>query len=131
MTPDDLTAHLLCRLHEVRSRLGLTGEADAQTRFADAVDSMALVEFVGLLADECGVEPTDIEEAVGRHFTTIGELARVLHGASILPGAGVQTGEAILPASIPATVPAWLAATTGSSKSRANPTTSSRCRRST
>src|SRR5436190_18807327 len=109
MTPDDLAAHLLARLHEVRSRLGAGPKADARSRFADALDSMGLVEFVGVVADDCGVEPTDVEEAAGRRFSTIEDLARDLYSAGILP---VREAEArpVLPVSAAAGTEAWLAA---------------------
>jgi len=86
-----LIEYLSRRLGEVRppvadapgSPLGAIVDPDAP--FADLVDSMGLVEFVGLLASDCGVRPEAIEQAVDRRFSTLTELARALHAAGILP----------------------------------------------
>jgi 3-oxoacyl-[acyl-carrier-protein] synthase III len=108
--PPDLVAHLLRRLRQVQSALGQTPLAeDAQVSFADAVDSMGLVEFVGLLASDWGVAPEDIERAAGHSFGTVAQLAAALEGAGLRPS---------LPAPIPqgqtgerSETAAWLAAT--------------------
>jgi 3-oxoacyl-[acyl-carrier-protein] synthase-3 len=82
----DLTAHLLRRLREVQENLGLEARADGpDVRFAEAVDSMGLVEFVGLVADDCGVAPEAVELAAGRRFGTVGELAKALSAAGLTP----------------------------------------------
>lgn len=87
--PSNLVPLLLGRLHEVRQRVGLAAEElGPETRFADAVDSMGLVEFLALVSDDLGVAPDLIEHAVGRRFTTVANLARALKAAhaSLLTG---------------------------------------------
>jgi 3-oxoacyl-[acyl-carrier-protein] synthase-3 len=80
--PVDLVAHLLARLHQVRTLLGLEPlVADAKTRFADALDSMGLVEFLSLVAEDCGVPIEAIEQATGHRYSTIGEFAVALDAA--------------------------------------------------
>jgi hypothetical protein len=78
----DLTAHLLRRLREVQENLGLGASAHGpDVRFAEAVDSMGLVELIGVVADDCGVTPEVVERAAGRRFGTVGELAAALSAA--------------------------------------------------
>jgi 3-oxoacyl-[acyl-carrier-protein] synthase-3 len=93
-TLDDWMAHLLNRLRQVQRNLGLdpAAPADANARFADLLDSMGMVEFLGLLADDCGLTPEAIETRVGRRFGTVADLARALHGAAAtLPSEHEQT----------------------------------------
>ena len=45
------------------------------SRFADLLDSMGMVEFLCLVADDCGVTPGNIEECVDHRFETVAELA--------------------------------------------------------
>jgi 3-oxoacyl-[acyl-carrier-protein] synthase-3 len=85
MTIHDLTDHLLRRLREVQERLGADASAEAQTPFAEAVDSMGLVEFVGVVAADCGAKPDAIEQSVQRRFTTIAALARAMYAERIMP----------------------------------------------
>ena len=47
---NDLVTHLLKRLRQVQSNFGVPETGDSGTRLGDAVDSMGLVEFVGVLA---------------------------------------------------------------------------------
>jgi 3-oxoacyl-[acyl-carrier-protein] synthase-3 len=84
---DALTDHLLQRLEQVRRNLGYEVDAPAgpQDRFANLIDSMGLVEFVAVLAGDCGTTATAIEQCAGRRFSTIAELARALLAAGILP----------------------------------------------
>jgi hypothetical protein len=107
----DLESRLLDHLREVQRTLGVEPLAgDAGVRFADAVDSMGLVEFLALLAEDLGVGVEAIEGAAGRRFGTVAELAAALDAAGI--GAAVPAAEedAVLP--VPAALaPAWLAAT--------------------
>jgi 3-oxoacyl-[acyl-carrier-protein] synthase-3 len=66
--------------------LGLSRPSPNVTdRFADALDSMAMVEFLAILAEDCGVTPGAIEACVDRRFGTVGELAAALHAAKIHP----------------------------------------------
>jgi 3-oxoacyl-[acyl-carrier-protein] synthase III len=85
MTIEQLTDHLMQRLREVQERLGADATASPDMPFAEAVDSMGLVEFVGVIAADCAVKPEAIEEAVGRRFSTIADLARALNAARIEP----------------------------------------------
>lgn len=84
---DSLSAHLLDRVRQVRQGLGLesAGAADAAARFSDLLDSMGMVEFLALLAEDCGVTPESLERCVGGHFSTVAELARCLHNAGFSP----------------------------------------------
>jgi 3-oxoacyl-[acyl-carrier-protein] synthase-3 len=61
---------------------------DADTPIADMFDSMALVEYVLVVAEELGMAAAELEKAVGRKFSTIAELARALEQSSL--GAGKQ-----------------------------------------
>jgi 3-oxoacyl-[acyl-carrier-protein] synthase-3 len=84
--PADLIAHLLRRLREVQERLGQEARADGpDAHFAEAVDSMGLIEFVGVVADDCGVTPEVVERAAGRRFGTVEELAAALSAAGLTP----------------------------------------------
>lgn len=109
MSASDLIAHLLRRLRQVQDNLGCgPPAADGETRFADAVDSMGLVEFLALLADDCAVPSMILEQAAGRRFGTVAELAATLEAAGLRPRASV----AGIPATpVPPRTPAWLAAT--------------------
>ncbi len=85
MNADEIASRLLHRLHEVQRRLHLVPGGDVSSHFADVIDSMGFVEYIGQLADDCGVEPEVIERAAGRRFSTVGALAQALHGAGVLP----------------------------------------------
>jgi len=85
MTLHELTEHLLTRLREVQARLGASAPASSDAAFVDAVDSMGLVEFVGVVAADCGVKPEQIEQVVQRRFTTVANLAAAMHAARLLP----------------------------------------------
>jgi 3-oxoacyl-[acyl-carrier-protein] synthase-3 len=85
MTRDELAGHLLSRLHEVQARIGRPPAGASDDRFADVIDSMGMVEFIGQVADDCSVEPEAIEQLTGLHFSTISDLATVLHQAGLLP----------------------------------------------
>jgi hypothetical protein len=91
MTPDDLAEWLLLRVREVQQRLDLPLAQDASARFANELDSMGLVELIGRIADDCGVEPEAIEKAAGLRFGTVEQLAAALHGAGLLPRATLPT----------------------------------------
>jgi 3-oxoacyl-[acyl-carrier-protein] synthase-3 len=108
-SPENLTSHLLRRLREVQQNLGfdLAADDDADVRFADALDSMGMVEFLVLLAEDCVVTPEVIEERAGRQFSTVRELAKVLHGAG-LAGRPGPISSGWKPSS---EVASWLAAT--------------------
>src|SRR5438132_3918458 len=111
------TAHLLRRLNEVMQRLGM-GPAvfdNPDTRFADGLDSMAMVEFLEILAEDYGVTASAIEECVNRRFGTVAELAARLHAARWAPRDKEDppgTAAPAIPAASEASLqPCWLAAT--------------------
>jgi 3-oxoacyl-[acyl-carrier-protein] synthase-3 len=80
--PDEWLDGLLAALASVHEQVGtspvpVTGES----RFADVLDSMGMVEFLLTVAEQCGVTPADIEEAVAGRFGTVAELAAALQAA--------------------------------------------------
>jgi 3-oxoacyl-[acyl-carrier-protein] synthase-3 len=75
---------------------------------------MGLVEFVAILASECGAEPAAIEGCVGRRFGTIAELAEAMSTAGLRPvGPACRAGPEPSPArqAGPTLLPCWLSAT--------------------
>jgi 3-oxoacyl-[acyl-carrier-protein] synthase III len=112
----DVTARLLDRLSLVRANLGYVPAAgtDPDACFADLVDSMAMVEFLGLVADDCGVTPGVIEECTGRRFGTVAELATALLAAGLLPHSRRDTPAVVVAPrrdTPPPGAACWLAAT--------------------
>jgi 3-oxoacyl-[acyl-carrier-protein] synthase-3 len=89
MTLAELSAHLLSRIREVLRALGDEADVpdDAGLSFADLLDSMAMVEFLVVVGDDCGVPPERIEQCVARRFGTVGELAAALQAAGLAPDA--------------------------------------------
>src|SRR5205823_2307534 len=69
------------RLRQVQRNFGVPETSDSTTRLADAVDSMGLVEFVGVLAEDFGIAPEMIDEAVEWRYGTITEVASALQAA--------------------------------------------------
>jgi 3-oxoacyl-[acyl-carrier-protein] synthase III len=108
MSPTALLVYLSERLGEVQERLGLEPSAAPDIPFADLVDSMGLVEFVGRIAADCGVPPETVERAVNRRFSTVAELARALHAAGIVPHTAARQAMAAVAGAGPPG--AWLAA---------------------
>jgi 3-oxoacyl-[acyl-carrier-protein] synthase-3 len=107
-----LTAHLLTRLREVQENLGMVAAADAaDARFADLLDSMGMVEFLTVLADDCGVTAARIEDCVDRQFGTVAELAAAMYAARLLPGTGPAEGGAAVPRPPREQLACWLGAT--------------------
>jgi 3-oxoacyl-[acyl-carrier-protein] synthase-3 len=82
---DRLTAHLLDRLALVQRNLGQESVVPANAAFGEVLDSMALVEFVALVAEDCGVEAEAIERCVGQRFGTVTEMAEALLRAGLTP----------------------------------------------
>jgi hypothetical protein len=90
----DLQCHLLRRLHEVRRVLGLPAlPNDPALCFADALDSMGFVEFLGIVAEDCGVSLETLESATGRRYGTVADLATTLERAGLRPVQGSPTGD--------------------------------------
>src|SRR5437667_10766011 len=113
----DCLRHLLRRLREVQENLGFElTEGDPAALLADEVDSMGLVELIAVLAENCGVRPEVIEQAVGYCFGTVGELAEALASAGLTfrDGAGVVETSAEMnpPARRAEDVGCWLGAVT-------------------
>src|SRR5207249_109492 len=105
---DDLTTHLLERLGQVQRNLGSADAApdNADARFADVLDSMGLVEFVALLAEDCGVRPAVIEACAGQRFGTVAQLAHCLREAGLAPRASADGAVSTQPGSLTAGEPA-------------------------
>jgi 3-oxoacyl-[acyl-carrier-protein] synthase-3 len=83
---DEVIAHLLRRLNEMTPRdCNRPVLDDPQMRFADALDSMAMVEFLAVLAEDCGVSVGVVEECAGHKFGTVAELAAHLHAGGCVP----------------------------------------------
>src|SRR5216683_2398796 len=84
----DATAHLLRRLNEVLECLEKDRAAvgDPNTLLADVLDSMAMVEFLAVLAEDYGVTTAALEECVGRRFGTVADSAVRLHAAGWMAG---------------------------------------------
>jgi 3-oxoacyl-[acyl-carrier-protein] synthase-3 len=97
----DLVARLLRHLRQVQENLGLEPLADGpDARFAEAVDSMGLVEFLALLAEDCSVPVEAIERAAGHRFGTVRDLADALDAAGL--GCGTRPPTAPARVDVPA-----------------------------
>lgn len=107
-----LVDHLLAQLRQVGALLGQEiPAANADTRFADVLDSMGFVEFLALAADECGVPVEAIEAAAARRYGTVGELAAALLAAGIAANPPRPQSSTALPESMRTDWPlAWLSA---------------------
>src|SRR5215471_725990 len=83
ITHPTLADHVIERIVQVRHNLGLgTYQAIAPAaRFADLLDSMGMVELLGLLADDCGTSPSALEDCAERRFGTVAELAEAMSRA--------------------------------------------------
>jgi 3-oxoacyl-[acyl-carrier-protein] synthase-3 len=114
-SPPNLPAHLLGRLREVQQHLGfeLAAPDRADTRFADVLDSMGMVEFLARLGEDCGVSPGVIEACVNHRFGTVAELAAALERVGLTPRrAGVaEPGPQPHGSERPSGTGGWLAAT--------------------
>jgi 3-oxoacyl-[acyl-carrier-protein] synthase-3 len=112
MTTSTLTDFLLERLQLVQRETSshTPPAADPNCRLADVLDSMGMVEFLMVVAADCGVDLGVIEECVGRSFTTVAELAAAMEGAGVGPSA--TRGASCLQfdrVRSPAAVKCWLA----------------------
>jgi 3-oxoacyl-[acyl-carrier-protein] synthase-3 len=110
---ENLTAHLWSRLRQVQQELGQDRAGDTDTPFAELLDSMGLVEYVLVLADDFGVSSIDIERCVAGRFETVADLAAALAIRSLRPGeatAAAPTPRAERPTSTE-TGHCWLAGT--------------------
>ncbi len=82
----DFRRRILRHLHDVRGDLGLEPlPNDENLRFADALDSMGMVELLGRLADDCGVGVERVERTAERRFDDVAKLARDLAAAGFCP----------------------------------------------
>lgn len=104
----EATAHLLRRLNEVLHRLDGTAPVldNPNTRFAEALDSMTMVELLVVLAEDYGVTASAIEECAGHRFGTVAELAACLHASRWVPAAQTFVKQPVVPRRT-----CWLAAT--------------------
>jgi 3-oxoacyl-[acyl-carrier-protein] synthase-3 len=84
---DRLILHLLGRVADVQRTLGTGASRPVHPtdRFADLLDSMGMVEFLALVADDCRVTPEAIEQSVGMEFGTVAGLAAALQATGIGP----------------------------------------------
>ncbi|HEV2946072.1 MAG TPA: 3-oxoacyl-[acyl-carrier-protein] synthase III C-terminal domain-containing protein [Gemmataceae bacterium] len=80
---NDLIEHLLTRLREVQRNFRFEETGDPNVPLAEVLDSMGLVELVAILAEDFGVTPDTIEQAVGRKYGAIAEVARRLQAAGL------------------------------------------------
>jgi 3-oxoacyl-[acyl-carrier-protein] synthase-3 len=110
---DALTDHLLGRLELVRRNLGYEADPPAgpQDCFADLIDSMGFVEFLAVLAADCGTTATAIEQCAGGRFSTLADLARVLLAGGILPREEAPSSQQAPQAAASHLATCWLAAT--------------------
>jgi 3-oxoacyl-[acyl-carrier-protein] synthase III len=97
----DTVIRLQAALHRAREGMGAAAPPAnvADTPLAELLDSMGMVDFLAIVAGVYETTPSQIEECVGREFTTIRELARGLLAAgtrlspeAVLPGLGAQSG---------------------------------------
>ncbi len=84
---EQVAVRLLSRVRLVQENLGQpTGPGlTPQARFSDLLDSMGMVEFLALVAEDLGVSVEVIEDAVGGRFGTVAELALALEAAGLSP----------------------------------------------
>jgi 3-oxoacyl-[acyl-carrier-protein] synthase III len=80
-TARSLTDHLMTRLREVQRSFHRPLSDSPAARLADALDSMELVELVAILAEDFGVTSDRIDQAVGRKYGTVTEVAQCLEAA--------------------------------------------------
>jgi 3-oxoacyl-[acyl-carrier-protein] synthase-3 len=86
-TATNLIDYLLSVLRGVLEDLGINdaGPLGPELRFADVFDSMAMVEFLGIVSEDCRCEISAIEEAVDQRFSTVGQLANAMAAAGLAP----------------------------------------------
>ena len=87
-----LTDYLLSVMQGVLEDLGAEAvePIGSDARFSDALDSMAMVEFLGVVADDCKCGVSAIEECVDQHFSTAEHMARAMNAAGIGPTEQVE-----------------------------------------
>lgn len=113
LTADAWVAHLLDRVRQIRRSVGIVDPdpVDGEMRFADVLDSMAMVEFLTLLASDCGVDAEVIEACVGRQFGNIAQLAEALNANNVSLSGGSPAGAVTPTEQASLTQACWLAAT--------------------
>jgi 3-oxoacyl-[acyl-carrier-protein] synthase-3 len=107
-------AHLRACVARVRANLGLEPAAsiNGASCFADLLDSMGMVEFLTLLAEDLGVTPGAIEQCVGHEFGTLADLAAALDAAKLTQKTVAPRGAPHAGTSRPLSAKeTWLAAT--------------------
>jgi 3-oxoacyl-[acyl-carrier-protein] synthase III len=109
---DLLRRHLVERLKELRKRLGYKPANDACASFAELLDSMGMVEYVAMLAQDLGTTPEQIEACAGHPFSDVGELAKAIHQAGMrVKRKGAPATRAVSEQSAAHRPAGWLAAT--------------------
>lgn len=99
-TDTSLVAHVFARLREVQESLGIapTASDDPGLLLSDLLDSMGLVELIGVLARDRGVTTEAVERAAGRRFSSVAHLADALARArpttvrDVAPGSSSVAG---------------------------------------
>jgi 3-oxoacyl-[acyl-carrier-protein] synthase III len=117
--PQPLIDHLRSRVGLVLANLGqpTSGEIVSPARFSDLLDSMGMVEFLALVAEDFAVTSEVIEGCVQGRFGSIEDLALALHQAGLT--LRQEPSQATLAPPIPVTArtaprptdQTWLAAT--------------------
>ncbi|HLJ94873.1 MAG TPA: 3-oxoacyl-[acyl-carrier-protein] synthase III C-terminal domain-containing protein [Gemmataceae bacterium] len=115
-TIQDAIAHLLCRLNEVLQRLekSTSSVEDPNKPLADLLDSMAMVEWLAVVAEDHRISLAAIEECLGRRIGTIAEMAAQLHSAGWVPNStnNPRRAPSLVAPVPPASVrPCWLVRT--------------------
>jgi 3-oxoacyl-[acyl-carrier-protein] synthase-3 len=82
---EQVAARLLDRVRLVQEILGQPTEPPPtpEARFSDLLDSMGMVEFLALVAEDFGVRVEVIEDSVAGRFGTVAELAGALEAAGL------------------------------------------------
>jgi 3-oxoacyl-[acyl-carrier-protein] synthase-3 len=110
---DPLAAYLMQRLREVQQRLGeaVSDAGNSDVRFALALDSMGMVEYLSILGEDCGCAPEHIEQCANHEFGTLAELAVVMERAGLVPRRRAEPAPVPAPAGRKLPEGGWLAAT--------------------
>jgi 3-oxoacyl-[acyl-carrier-protein] synthase-3 len=102
----ELTSQLLRCVAQARSQSGQSEvtSISANTLFSDLLDSMAMVEFLLLVAQKCATTPEALEACAGHQFGTVMDLAAAMNGAGLffqgsnLSDSPILAGESVAPA---------------------------------
>jgi 3-oxoacyl-[acyl-carrier-protein] synthase-3 len=82
----ELVDYLLQRIAQAQQAMGKPTPLDGEhTRFGDVLDSMALVEFLTIVAEDCGVPVETLEQQFGPRFGSITEMAAGMEQIGLMP----------------------------------------------